>query len=199
MNRTEKKDLAIIEAATRLFVSNGLERVSVEDIAREAKVSKPTIYSRYKTKEKLFVEILIAECEKQIERMFEPRTQSETLEEFIEKKAKEYLQFITEPWYVKLFKNAIYYSSSFSEIGEAFVLHGPMKGTTKLAEAIRAEIEAGTVKDVDPFVAAEFIITRAKSKSFFNAVLALQQSDVEAGIENEAARITEEFMILFAA
>lgn len=195
--RAEKKDKAIKDAATRLFIENGLDRVSVDDIAKEAKVSKPTIYSRYRTKEKLFVAILISECEKQIEKMFEPRAEDQTLNEFINAKAAEYLTFITDPWYVNLLRNAIYYSGHFDEIGEAFLVYGPRKGVSKLASSLAIEIKAGCLKEVDPTYAAEFIISRSKSTSFFNAILARPIENIDEQIISEAEKITAEFLVLF--
>ncbi|NLR16048.1 TetR/AcrR family transcriptional regulator [Pseudoalteromonas peptidolytica] len=197
--RAEQKDKAIKDAATKLFIKNGLDGVSVDDIAKAAKVSKPTIYSRYKTKEKLFVAILIGECEKQIEKMFEPRGDKQTLEDFIHKKAFEYISFITDPWYVNLLRNAIYYSGHFDEIGEAFLRFGPRKGVSKLANSLAVEIDKGELKAVDPSDAAEFIISRSKSNCFFNAILARTLENADEDIKVEAMKIKKEFLLLFKA
>lgn len=48
--KTEK----IIEAAERLFLANGLRATTMEAIAREAGVAKPTLYDRFSDKENLF-------------------------------------------------------------------------------------------------------------------------------------------------
>lgn len=47
-------DERILDAARRLFLERGLGGVSVEEIAREARASKGTIYARFPTKEALF-------------------------------------------------------------------------------------------------------------------------------------------------
>lgn len=197
MTRNETKNLAIKDAATKLFILHGLERVSVDDIAKEAKVSKPTIYSRYETKEKLFVAVLIAECEKQVNKMFSPREDGEELEYFIYAKAKEYLGFITDPWYVNLLRNAIYYAAHFDEIGAAFLMYGPQKGVTKLANSLAIEMGKGNLKNLDPYSASEFIISRAKSTSFFNAILARPVADMQSNIHDEAEKICGEFLALY--
>ena len=48
------KRAAILDAAKRLFVSQGFERVSMDQIATEAGVSKLTVYSHFGDKEGLF-------------------------------------------------------------------------------------------------------------------------------------------------
>lgn len=57
------KRAAILDAAKRLFVSQGFERVSMDQIAAEAGVSKLTVYSHFGDKESLFAEAVRAHCE----------------------------------------------------------------------------------------------------------------------------------------
>lgn len=53
----------IIDAASKLFLNNGFGSVSMDTIAKQAKVSKPTLYSHFQDKEALFSEIMQAMCE----------------------------------------------------------------------------------------------------------------------------------------
>ena len=57
------KRAAILDAAKRLFVSQGFERVSMDQIATEAGVSKLTVYSHFGDKDSLFTEAVRAHCE----------------------------------------------------------------------------------------------------------------------------------------
>jgi TetR/AcrR family transcriptional regulator, mexJK operon transcriptional repressor len=57
------KRAAILDAAKRMFVSQGFERVSMDQIAAEAGVSKLTVYSHFGDKESLFAEAVRAHCE----------------------------------------------------------------------------------------------------------------------------------------
>lgn len=51
--RSEKKKHNILQAALRLFLQNGIKRVSVAKIAKEANVSQVTIYNYFSTKKNL--------------------------------------------------------------------------------------------------------------------------------------------------
>jgi AcrR family transcriptional regulator len=56
--REEKKQLtrkAIMDASIQLFTSKGYESTSINDLAREAKIGKGTIYSYFKTKREIFL------------------------------------------------------------------------------------------------------------------------------------------------
>ena len=57
------KRAAILGAAKRMFVSHGFERISMDQIAAEAGVSKLTVYSHFGDKESLFTEAVRAYCE----------------------------------------------------------------------------------------------------------------------------------------
>lgn len=53
----------ILDAAAKLFLSNGFGAVSMDAIAKQAKVSKPTLYSHFQDKEALFSEIMTYMCQ----------------------------------------------------------------------------------------------------------------------------------------
>lgn len=60
------KRAAILEAAKRMFTAHGFERVSMDQIAAEAGVSKLTVYSHFGDKETLFSAAISAKCEDQL-------------------------------------------------------------------------------------------------------------------------------------
>lgn len=57
------KESVIIEAATRLFLCKEFSGVSMEEIARESKVAKQTLYSYFNGKDDLFRAIIRAQSE----------------------------------------------------------------------------------------------------------------------------------------
>ncbi|MBB2478985.1 TetR/AcrR family transcriptional regulator [Bacillus sp. APMAM] len=50
----------ILQAATRLFFENGFQKVSVDDIASEAGMTKATVYYYFDTKAELFKETIVS-------------------------------------------------------------------------------------------------------------------------------------------
>ncbi len=52
--RTERKHRAILAAAEELFLQQGFERTSMDDVAALAGVSKQTVYAQFSSKDALF-------------------------------------------------------------------------------------------------------------------------------------------------
>ncbi|WP_078381839.1 TetR/AcrR family transcriptional regulator [Sutcliffiella halmapala] len=55
--RREKKKEDILEAATNLFMADGIQNVSISEIAKEANVSQVTIYNYFESKQNLILEV----------------------------------------------------------------------------------------------------------------------------------------------
>ena len=55
---------SILAAAKRAFLAAGFEAVSMDAIAREAGVSKATVYAHFGSKEELFGAVIEGECER---------------------------------------------------------------------------------------------------------------------------------------
>lgn len=60
----EKRIQDILNAAKRLFFCKGYLKMTMDDIALEVRVSKPTIYQFFKTKDELFFSLMIPASEK---------------------------------------------------------------------------------------------------------------------------------------
>ncbi len=57
--RRELKKRNILEAALALFIKHGIQKVSIAEIAKEAKVSQVTIYNYFESKHNLIHEIFV--------------------------------------------------------------------------------------------------------------------------------------------
>lgn len=64
--KSAQKRRAILQAAQRLFLANGFEGTSVDQIAAEAGVSKLTVYSHFGDKATLFAATIEHYCEQQV-------------------------------------------------------------------------------------------------------------------------------------
>src|SRR5262245_37990784 len=56
--RASRKRRQVIEAGRKLFFANGFDVTSMDDVAREAGVSKATLYSYFESKERLFSDVV---------------------------------------------------------------------------------------------------------------------------------------------
>ena len=58
--RSDRKHRQIVQAATKVFVAEGYDGTTMDEIAVRASVSKQTIYKHFSDKDHLFVEIVLA-------------------------------------------------------------------------------------------------------------------------------------------
>ena len=98
--RTESKK-AIKEAALILFSKNGLNGTRIEDIAKQAKISKGLIYNYFESKEKLLQEIL-ADASNSGKKVMEELVNSD-------KSAKDKLSYLIETTFVMMQKDFHYW------------------------------------------------------------------------------------------
>ncbi|MDP8206233.1 MAG: TetR/AcrR family transcriptional regulator [Candidatus Electryonea clarkiae] len=65
------KQSEIIIAAQKLFSQFGLKKVTTDDVAKEAKVSKATIYKHYKNKQEIFREVVQVETNQMLTAIYD--------------------------------------------------------------------------------------------------------------------------------
>lgn len=63
MKKSDIKRQAILDAAYRLFMTQGFDKTTISEITRQVGGSKATIYSYFESKEELFVECMMAAAE----------------------------------------------------------------------------------------------------------------------------------------
>ncbi len=56
--RSDRVTRQIVEAAKKLFLENGYDSTTVDDVAKEAGITKKTIYGHFENKKTLFLEVI---------------------------------------------------------------------------------------------------------------------------------------------
>ncbi len=74
-------DARILDAADRVFKERGLAGASIDEIARLAPVSKPTLYARFPGKEELFTAVLLRNIDAKIVELRSPSSGGATVQE----------------------------------------------------------------------------------------------------------------------
>jgi len=148
------KESQIIEAARRLFLEHGYEETSMDAIAAEAGVSKRTVYSHFRSKEMLFVEIMEAMCQ------HFGLTPQETIdpdsppERYLCASAKFVLAKVMDPRMQSVMRTIAGEAAIFPEMGQRFWALGPGNMTAKITDYLRAQDAAGVLSVPDPRLSA---------------------------------------------
>ncbi|SNX47197.1 DNA-binding transcriptional repressor AcrR [Vibrio thalassae] len=143
IHKSEQKRLQILKAAGQLFCQHGY-KVSMDQIAKLADVSKQTVYSHFKTKDQLFETCIQYRCE---QRAIDESTLSlespikSTLVEF----GVRFQNMHLEDQVLQTFRNAVGQVQSHPKISALYLKSGPEKTLHVLANYLQRHHEKGTI------------------------------------------------------
>ncbi len=147
-----------MSGARRVFLREGFAATSTDVIAREAGVSKRTLYAYYPSKEELFGDVLRGlTVENPQTRMLESVRgidpgSPEELREALIGLAKKLVTTIMDPDYLALLRTIIADSHRFPKLGEIFRSTVPERGIREGSAMLRRAQEKGVAVDGDPEV-----------------------------------------------
>jgi AcrR family transcriptional regulator len=148
----------IIEGARTVFLSRGFDASSMGDIAKEAGVSKGTLYVYFKNKEELFGAIVQAECCTHAEGTFVLDDHDHDVEATLTRIGQDFVGFLCTPGKADSLRIVIAIAERMPEIGKAFYETGPANGIHRVAAYLEAQVKAGILAIEDcEVVAAQFL------------------------------------------
>lgn len=153
------KRAAILQAATRMFVTQGFEGVSMDEIAAEAGVSKLTVYSHFGDKETLFAEAVKSHCEQGLpDALLDPSPEG-PLRERLMTIGRAFYAMVTAPEAVAGHRMLCTPQLACTPLSRMFWDAGPRRVQEGFAALLQRRIEAGEllVPDV-PRAAAQFFV-----------------------------------------
>lgn len=147
----------ILDAATTLFLSDGFGATSVEAVARKARISKRTFYSRFDDKAALYravVQRLLQRWLPQFEQAFDAPA---PLAVVLERSARRMLSVALTPEALALRRLLLAEAERFPELVEIVIAQGARRGIERIAALLEEERRAGHVALEDcNFAAAQF-------------------------------------------
>ena len=164
------KRAAILAAAKRLFVQQGFEGVSMDQIAGEAGVSKLTVYSHFGDKEGLFAEAVRAHCEDNMPTaLFEPEPDV-PLRERLSDIGRAFFAMIMTPEAIAVHRILCTPQLASSELSTMFFEAGPQRVQRSFSALLERRIAAGELDIEDPVRAAGHFFTLLKGEPHAQAV-----------------------------
>jgi AcrR family transcriptional regulator len=118
----------IIEGARRVFIDKGFEAASMNDITREAGVSKGTIYVYFANKEELFEALIEEERGTIFKNMYDVLERTDNLRETLVRFGMVLSAKITSAKVILAQRTVIGASERIPELGARFYERGPKRG-----------------------------------------------------------------------
>jgi AcrR family transcriptional regulator len=158
MAEDNAKRRQIVEGARQIFLANGFDAASMNDIAKAAGVSKGTLYVYFQNKEQLFQAIVHAECQVHAENTFDLDPADHDVAAVLLRLGTSFIEFLCRPAKASALRTVIAIADRMPEIGKVFYETGPAVGIERLADYLRAQVQAGVlaIDDVD-IAAAQFL------------------------------------------
>ncbi len=145
----------VLEGARQVFLSDGFEGASVDDIAKAAGVSKATLYSYFPDKRFLFMQVARSECARQADHAIETIDMNAPVGQVLHDIAVEMVDFITSQFGKQIFRICVGESDRFPELGREFYESGPMLIRNRLVEFFKQAVDKGELEITDFNLAAE--------------------------------------------
>jgi AcrR family transcriptional regulator len=202
-NRARLKRRAIAEAAATIFIRDGFAGTSVDEIAAEAGVSKPTVYAYFGNKATLFHAMLATILGEALADMpiplDAPLGATEDLARELVAYAHRWLDVLLRPRILALRRLVMGEVERFPDLGRVWYEAGPGRVDQALAQQFARLIEAGKLRASDPALAAQhfgyLVAGPPQTLLLFRARDALSAEEIARYIEAGVAA----FMAAYAA
>ena len=197
--RHGRKVEQVIEGARKVFLRDGYEGASVDEIARVARVSKATLYSYFPDKREMFTEVTRAECLRQAEASMEMIDPARGVASTLRVAGQNLLQFITSDFGKQVFRICVAESDRFPELGRRFYESGPKMVRDKLVLFLNDGVERGELAIDDVELAADQFAELCKADIFPRILFCREWQPSQDDISRVVEGAVEMFMARYAA
>lgn len=148
----------LLDVALREFLESGLEGASLSEIARRASASKTTFYSRFKTKEQLFLAVL----DRHIHEVFEGMSPALSADAPLEVTLREYggrlAQYMASKQHTALFRIIVMEHARFPALAQRYEELRARRSRDVLTTYLKEQIRRGRLEKRDPADLADYFL-----------------------------------------
>jgi TetR/AcrR family transcriptional regulator, mexJK operon transcriptional repressor len=173
---------SILAGAKRAFLAAGFGAVSMDTIAREAGVSKATVYAHFAGKEELFGAVIGRECERYFARFSAGELDPRDVRASLTVLGRRFLELLLSPDAIALYRIILAEVTRFPGLGEVFWRAGPERQRVQIEAFLRSAIASGTLALADTRLAAEQFVSLVRGDIQLRHVLRLEANADRRGI-----------------
>ncbi|MCC6467336.1 MAG: TetR/AcrR family transcriptional regulator [Alphaproteobacteria bacterium] len=196
---SEQKRRQILDAAARLFLGQGFEATTMDAIAREAGVSKATVYAHATNKQELFAAIVRGRSSLVYQAV--DATDAATLgaEQALRQFARRFMEVIMAPEAQCMYRIVVAEAPRNPELGRIFFEQGPKVVIGRLSAILAAGRDSGELDIDDTVIAAQEFLGLMQGRFHLPCVLGTLGELTEADREQAADRVVATFLRAYAA
>jgi TetR/AcrR family transcriptional regulator of autoinduction and epiphytic fitness len=151
----EERVAELLDVATEVFIEHGFEGASTNEIARRANCSKATFYSRFPTKQDLFIAVLERRTEEVFKEVFAALPIEVPVEEALMEFSARVLRIALSDAQIRLKRVVSMEAERFPKLAQRFYELGPKRSLEELSRYFHEQIERGRFIKEDPLQMAE--------------------------------------------
>jgi TetR/AcrR family transcriptional regulator, mexJK operon transcriptional repressor len=189
---------SILAAAKRTFLASGFGAVSMDTIAREAGVSKATVYAHFAGKEELFGAVVGAECEQRFEGFSAGELDPGDVRASLTTLGRRFLELVLSPDAIAVHRIIIAEVTRFPALGEVFWRAGPQRTLGQIEAFMRSAAAAGALEIVDTRLAAEQFVGLMRGELHLRHLLRLEARTGERRLHDAVTAAVDTFIRAFA-
>ena len=178
------KRQALEKAAATVFLRDGYAGASVDVIAREAGVSKATLYSHFRSKEELFGAIICQQCGRFVVEAQTADAANAEPAQVLRNLGRGFLENLLSPHVLALYRVVAGEAYRFPALGRTVYNAGPGPGRLALAGYFRDLTRKGRLRVKHPEIAADQFFGALLGGIHFRQILALEPPPTRRQIEN---------------
>ncbi len=171
--KSEEKRHAILDAAPRLFIAQGFENTSVEQIAEAAGVSKQTVYSHFQNKEALFAAAITARCHHSHLTADDLLDDTRPCREMLIEIGHRFASLLTSQEVIAMFRIVMNHADQHPQISRLFYESGPLPTCNAVAGYLARQHALGNLVVTHPARAAKQLMSLLKGEYHLEYLLNL--------------------------
>jgi len=187
----------VVEGARVVFMREGYEGASVDEIARDAGVSKATLYSYFPDKQHLFLAVLTEECAVQSEVEITIRDDAVSVPDTLRVVSRTLIEFMLSPFGQDMFRVCVAEAQRFPELGRAFFESGPKRWVRKIGDYLSTPAAQAVLEIEDTALAADQLAQLCRTDLLLKIMFGIEKSASPEDIDRIADEAVKTFMARF--
>ena len=196
--KSNEKKLQILKSASCLFLRQGFIATSMDNVAKEANVSKQTVYSHFKNKDTLFSETIATKCHQY--RLDEKSIMQEEhkLHDVLTLIGEQFVSLLHDEEVIAMYRVVMGEVSTNVHVAELFFDAGPKQAIQVLIDYLHDQQELIINPDDLKHLAMAFF-NMLKGEHHMTSLMGLPGQLSEPEQKTFVARVVKDFMVILNA
>ncbi len=188
---------AVLETAGSLFLEKGFAGTSMDEVARQAGVSKQTVYSYFSSKEQLFAAAIRQKVEERRLDTALAELQTHTLETDLMTVGAVYADLLYSEGAVAVQRILVSEAAKGPELATIFWESGPLEMRARLVDFLKTWVDQGELEIDDLTQAARLFMLLLKGELHFSLTIGLLQQVSPQEIQGQVALAVKAFLKMY--